>query len=209
MNSFTGFTQQDFDVFSIPGLEQRMEALKTNVSPKLQCIAEQIAPSLTAMTGDEMFVHVAKHARRTTNPPNDTWAAVASSKRGYKMLPHFQIGMWESHLFIWFAMIYENPMKQHYANTLKQHITEVRNHIPDSFVWSKDHTKPDVIHNSNLTNDSFLQLLDRLENVKKAELLCGINIDRHDPLIANGEALIQKCEETFQTLEYLYRLTKK
>ena len=38
-------------------------------------------------------MHVAKHARRSVNPPIDTWVAFAPNKRGYKMLPHFQIGL--------------------------------------------------------------------------------------------------------------------
>jgi hypothetical protein len=33
--------------------------------------------------------------------------AFANSKRGYKKLPHFQIGLWDTHMFVWFAIIYE------------------------------------------------------------------------------------------------------
>ena len=54
-----------------------------------------------------MYPHIAKHARRTINPPNDTWISFSSNPRGYKMQPHFQIGLWETHLFIWYAVIYE------------------------------------------------------------------------------------------------------
>lgn len=209
MAQFNGFTQEDFNVFSIEGLEPRMEALQSNLSPKLEAIAEELAPFLTSLTGDEMHVHVAKHARRTTNPPNDTWAALANSKRGYKKLPHFQIGLWESHVFIWFAMIYESPIKQDYAKVLKKHQKEVLDHIPADFVWSKDHTKPEVIPNKDLLKKDFTQLIDRLKNVKKAELLCGVQIDRNDVILQDREAFLNKCEETFKTLEYLYRLTKE
>lgn len=110
-SSFNGFEQRDFNVFTIDGLEERMEALRSRISTKLEAIANHLEADLSSLSGDEMFVHVAKHARRTKNPPNDTWAALASSKRGYKKLPHFQIGMWESHVFIWFAVIYESPIK--------------------------------------------------------------------------------------------------
>ncbi|MFC0523983.1 YktB family protein [Pontibacillus salicampi] len=209
MSQFNGFSQQDFDVFSIPGLENRMEALKTNVSPKLEAIAEHLAPIVTAKTGDEMFVHVAKHARRTTNPPNDTWAALASEKRGYKKLPHFQIGMWETHVFIWFAVIYESPIKERFAQTLHQHLNEVKSHVPSHYVWSKDHTKAASIPNGDLSQEEFKQLVNRLENVKKAELLCGVNLDRHDVLLEDPQAFLQKCEETINTLAYLYELAKE
>lgn len=72
---FKGFTNEDFDVFIIDGLEARMEALKETIRPKLEALGQHFAPTLSALTGDEMFVHVAKHARRTINPPKDTWVA--------------------------------------------------------------------------------------------------------------------------------------
>src|SRR5690606_12482306 len=65
------FTASDFDVFTIPGLEPRMEALIANVRPKLTTLGTALAPDLTAAVGMEMFPHVAKHARRTVHAPND------------------------------------------------------------------------------------------------------------------------------------------
>src|SRR5699024_11327687 len=65
-----------------------------------------------AMVGSDMHLHIAKHARRTVNPPNDTWMAIAGNKRGYKKHPHFQVGLWDDHLFIWLAYIYELPRSE-------------------------------------------------------------------------------------------------
>lgn len=209
MHSFSGFTQEDFDVFTIPGLEDRMTALKSKVSPKLEAIALELAPTLTALTGDEMHVHVAKHARRTKNPPKDSWSALANSKRGYKKLPHFQIGLWETHVFLWFAMIYESPIKEDYSKVLREHKEEIIEHIPANFVWSMDHTKPEATEQASLSDDDVTNMIDRLENVKKSEILCGINIDRNDPILKDREAFLTRCEETFNKLEYLYRLTKE
>ncbi len=107
MTAFSGFHQEDFDVFAIDGLDQRMDAIKTIVRPKLEALGHHFAPVLSLKTGDEMFFHVAKHARRTVNPPKDTWVAWANDKRGYKKHPHFQIGLWQTHLFVWYAVIYE------------------------------------------------------------------------------------------------------
>ncbi|SEH70390.1 Uncharacterized protein YktB, UPF0637 family [Halobacillus karajensis] len=209
MTTFKGFTQEDFDVFSIPGLENRMEALRERVSPKLDALATELAPDVTAMTGDEMFVHVAKHARRKTNPPNDTWAALASNKRGYKKLPHFQIGLWETHVFLWFAVIYESPIKKDFAFELEQHKNEVLQHIPEDFVWSVDHMKPDSIPHSKVDEDKYLSMTERLKSVKKAEILCGRNIERGDERLKDPESFLALCKETFQTLEPLYRYTKQ
>ena len=46
--------------------------------------------SLQVKPVKHFYPHVAKHARRSVNPPKDTWVAFATSKRGYKMLPHFK-----------------------------------------------------------------------------------------------------------------------
>ncbi|MFC7321422.1 YktB family protein [Halobacillus campisalis] len=208
MSDFTGFTQEDFDVFTIPGLENRMEALREKISPKLEAIATELEPDLTAMTGDEMFVHVAKHLRRKTNPPNDTWAALASNKRGYKKLPHFQIGMWESHVFIWFAVIYESPIKEEYAQTLLNNKKEVLSLVPNDFVWSIDHTKPDAIPHSEVDEEKLEKILDRLKNVKKAEILCGRTISREDDILKDPEKFLEFCRSSFQTLQPLYQYTK-
>ncbi|MFC7061347.1 YktB family protein [Halobacillus seohaensis] len=208
MSEFKGFTQNDFDIFNIPGLEDRMEKLRENISPKLEAIATELAPDVTAMTGDEMFVHVARHARRKTNPPNDTWAAIASNKRGYKKLPHFQIGLWGTHVFIWFAVIYESPIKEDYAKKLLRDKEEVLSLVPENFVWSIDHTKPEAINHSEVSNEKFIKMLERLEQVKKAELLCGLNIYRDDDRLKDPDQFLQLCRDTFQTLEPLYRYAK-
>lgn len=208
MNSFSGFHTSDFDIFTIDGLDERMSAIKENIRPKLEYLGQHFAPTLSTLTGDEMFPHVAKHARRTKNPPDDTWVAFANNKRGYKKLPHFQIGLWETHLFIWFAIIYESPVKVIYAEKLERHLEELQTKIPSNFVWSVDHTKPDAIKQNDLTTDDFSKMIDRLKNVKKAEILCGLHIDRHDPISQGNQQLLTKIEDTFKTLMPLYHLSQ-
>ncbi|WP_096199197.1 YktB family protein [Bacillus sp. FJAT-45350] len=206
---FQGFEQKDFDVFTIEGLDPRMDALKERVRPKLEQLGEHLAPTLSTMTGDEMFPHVAKHARRKVNPPNDTWVAFANNKRGYKMLPHFQIGLFESHLFVWFAVIYEAPIKEGFSKQLLAQSNKVKDLIPDDYMWSGDHMKPDATKQSELDLTELESLFERLGNVKKAEILCGIHIDRHDPILSNGQALLKKIEETFKTVMPIYKMAQQ
>jgi uncharacterized protein YktB (UPF0637 family) len=206
---FTGFTSDDFNVFTINGLDERMAAIKETVRPKLEALGQHHSASLTAMTGDEMFYHVAKHARRSVNPPDDTWVAFANNKRGYKKHPHFQIGLWETHLFMWFAIIYESPIKADYAKALKSNLSEIQKQIPSNFVWSVDHTKPDGKKHEHISTDEFNHMFDRLETVKKAELLCGIHIDREDPILKDKDAFLAKTDEVFETLNPLFQLAKQ
>ncbi|MCM3616419.1 DUF1054 domain-containing protein [Sutcliffiella horikoshii] len=206
---FNGFKKQDFEVFTIDGLEDRMEALKYQIQPKFEQLGEHFSPSLTAMTGEEIHYHVAKHARRTKNPPKDSWVAFGSNPRGYKMLPHFQIGLWETHVFVWFAVIYEAPMKEAFGETLLDDIKKIRKKIPSDYVWSKDHTKPEVIRQSDLTEKAHKELFERLINVKKAEILCGIQIPQEEAIKLSGDETIARIEEAFQKLRELYNLSKQ
>ncbi|WP_444684119.1 YktB family protein [Alkalicoccus luteus] len=201
---FNGFTQDDFDVFAVDGLDERMHVLKERIRPKLEELGAEFAQELTELTGTDMYYHVAKHARRKVNPPDDTWVAFCSNKRGYKKLPHFQIGMFGSHLFIWFAVIYESPVKQELGYEWKKTSETLMESVPASFEWSVDHTKPATIAHDSLTKDDLDSMLDRLESVKKAELLCGRTIDADDPVLRNPDALKQEIKEVFQTLLPLY-----
>ncbi|AZK46950.1 YktB family protein [Paenibacillus lentus] len=203
--TFAGFTGQDFDSLTIPGLEPRMEAIIANIRPKLAALGGIIAPYLSALCGEEMFPHVAKHARRTINPPEDTWIAWSSSKRGYKALPHFQVGMFSTHLFVIFAVIYESPNKVAVAKFFEKNTDQVQKLVPSDFYWSTDHMKPEGTLHRDMDKDALLQIADKLKTVKKSELLCGLRLDRDHPLLQDGAGLTRKIEQTFETLLPLYK----
>src|SRR4051794_2611541 len=201
---FNGFKNEDFEVFHIDGLEARMQALIERIRPKLEVLGHHFAPTLSTVTGDEMFAHVAKHARRTINPPKDTWVAFANNPRGYKMLPHFQIGLWNSHLFVWFAVIYEAPQKQEIASRFIKKLNKIYKEIPKDFVWSLDHMKPESVQHGNLSKEDLRGMFERLETVKKAEILCGYEIKRDEVINLSGEEFLQHVENVFYKVAPLY-----
>ncbi|WP_138493148.1 DUF1054 domain-containing protein [Paenibacillus pinistramenti] len=205
--SLAGFTIKDFDTMAVPGLEPRMEALITNVRPKLESIGSEITPFLSALTGDEMFAHVAKHARRTINPPNDTWVAWSSSKRGYKALPHFQVGLFSTHLFIVYAVIYESSNKEVIGRYLEQHAGDIKSQVPEAFYWSMDHMTPGGRLNAEITEAELAEMGTKLQKVKKSELLCGLSLPRGSAQAENGEQLEELIRSTFETLLPLYRVS--
>lgn len=204
----THFTEEDFQVFHIDGLENRMEGIKLFVRPKLEEIGQYFAPTLTVLTGDEMFPHVAKHARRKVNPPSDTWVAFANHSRGYKMLPHFQVGLWSTHIFIWFAMIYEAKNKVQFGENLEKNKDKIIKNIPDNFVWSIDHMKPNATKHHALSEQDFTQMFHRLQTVKKAELLCGFHIPTEEAITMTPEELTTTIGQVFNTLIPLYQLAR-
>ena len=204
--TFPTFESADFDVFHISGLEPRMEALIERVRPKLTLLGEQLAPFLSAHCGEPMFPHVAKHARRTINPPADTWVAWANSKKGYKAHPHFQVGLWSTHLFIQFAVIYESDNKEIFARHLEQRLDDLRRLIPADFRWSTDHMQPESTAHGDMSSDDFVRMIDKLKRVKKTEALCGIRIERNDPLLADADRFADTIRHTFERVMPLYRL---
>lgn len=206
--TFTGFSQNNFATFNVPGLEERMKVLIEGIRPKLEYLGREMAPTLTTLTGDEMFPHVAKHARRTVNPPNDTWVAWANDKRGYKKHPHFQVGLWSTHLFVWFALIYESPLKEAYASAMLHHMDKIYNELPPQFEWSWDHMNPRSTRHDTLSKTELEKQLTRVINVKNAELLCGITIPNEDPILQDGSALMNKITATFEQLAPLYSIVR-
>lgn len=205
--NFVTFVPADFDVFTIPGLAPRMEALIANVRPKLTALGEALSPDLTVLTGAEMFPHVAKHARRTVHAPNDTWVAWAANKKGYKMLPHFQVGLFETHLFAQFAIIYESPNKVHFGKALKTNLADIRRLVPETYAWSMDHMNPETRLHRDMTDAEFASMAEKLMNTKKSEVMVGIRIGRNDPMLQEADKLYNSIRGTFETLLPLYRMS--
>ncbi|CAI8795199.1 hypothetical protein KOY_01037 [Bacillus cereus VDM021] len=203
------FKEKDFAVFSVDGLEERMDAIKTNIHPKLEALGEQFSHYLSEQTGETFFYHVAKHARRKVNPPNDTWVAFSTNKRGYKMLPHFQIGLWGTHAFIYFGLIYECPQKVEAAHAFLGHLNDLKTNIPNDFVWSIDHTKPGVKPHNMLEANELQKMIERLATIKKAELLVGIHISPEEFPTLTDEQFLTKVEATMQSLLPLYKICNR
>ncbi|MEY8347497.1 DUF1054 domain-containing protein [Bacillus cereus] len=203
------FKSTDFAVFTVDGLEERMNAIKTNIHPKLEALGEQFSHYLSEQTGETFFYHVAKHARRKVNPPNDTWVAFSTNKRGYKMLPHFQIGLWGTHAFIYFGLIYECPQKVEAAHAFLEHLNDLKTNIPNDFVWSIDHTKPAVKLHKSLEITDLQKMIERLTTIKKAELLAGIHITPEEFSTLTNEQFLTKITTTMNSLLPLYKMCNR
>lgn len=199
------WTIEDFNVFTIEGLQSRMEALQERIQPKFHKLGRSFSDQLSAHGSGEFFPHVAKHARRTVNPPTDSWVAMAPSKRGYKALPHFQIGLWETHIFIIAAVIYENSDKKGIAERLIHHKNQLLA-LPSTYLISGDHMKAEMYNIQEIGEDGINQLLERLQTIKKAELLIGRQIPKETAVQMTTEEFFQLAEETVNDLLPIYDL---
>lgn len=200
MNQF--WTDEDFHVFDVPGLEERMDELKRHIRPKFEELGQFYSPYLSEATGQEFFSHIAKHARRTVNPPKDSWVAFAANKRGYKAHPHFQIGLWGSHIFIILAVIYEAAGKSTMATDLLE--TGEVHGLPPDFVVSGDHTKSEAKKVEDMTAEDVTELLIRLRDIKKGELVVGRHLSRTKASSMSEAEFRMFTEETFKQLLPIY-----
>lgn len=197
------FTQQDFDVFKINGLEARIEELIAETRPKLENLGKVLAPFLTKLTGQEHFAHVAKHARRTKNPPDDTWVAFSTNKRGYKMLPNFQIGLFKDHAFVQYGIIYEAPGKARVSKIWEEQITDILSLGEDYFI-TLDHMKPEKLLIDDIDKKEVKKGLERLANVKKGEFLIGKIYYPGDSELKTDESFLEDVKDTLATLSQFY-----
>ncbi|GEN32126.1 uncharacterized protein YktB (UPF0637 family) [Cerasibacillus quisquiliarum] len=202
--SFKGFTQADFETFHIDGLDERMAAIRKRIQPKFKAIGDELADYLTEKAGHDMYIHIAKHARRTVNPPNDTWMAFSYNKRGYKKHPHFQIGLWDDRVFVWLAYIYELPNKQAYARTFLEHEETLADIIPQDYDVSMNHMKKS---NEKWADIHLREKLERFLKVKSAEFLVGKQFAMGDPILQDGEAFINEVKAIYDTLIPVYQLS--
>jgi uncharacterized protein YktB (UPF0637 family) len=205
MASFTGFTLQDFDGFTLPGLDPRMAFLKEGPRPKLQALGADLTPALAALCGHAIYPKVALHARRTVNPPRDTWVAWSANARGYKMMPHFQVGLWHTHAFIQAGLIYEAPGKLQFGRNLLANLPALREAIPAQFRWLEDSTRPEGIRHSDMTDEDFRRIAERMQTRKDADCMVGLSVDREEAARL-GPAFADLAVNVMKTLLPIYAL---
>lgn len=161
------FTQKSFEIFKIEGLEPRMTEIRSEIQPVFSEIGQKLLTELSVkIPNQEFYFHIAQHRRRTANAPENTWSAISTKVRGYKMEAHFQLGIWEDYVFIYLSMIDQPKKQKEYANLLTN--LSVEKLLTEDYVISKDHTKAETYPLS-----AFREAAERLGKVKKSELEIG------------------------------------
>ena len=202
MTQYT-FKPKDFKAFEVEGLDARMEALNEYVRPQLNQLGDYFSEYFTSQTGETFYAHVAKHARRSVNPPVDTWVAFAPNKRGYKMLPHFQIGLFKDHLFLMFGVMHEGKDKAERVKVFDKHF-DVLKQLPEDYQVSLDHMKPEKSFIKDLSDDELHKAIDRVKNVKKGEFFIARSLSPKDVELKSDKAFLSFVKETFDEFLKFY-----
>lgn len=199
--TFNGFKTNDFKIMQLPGLDNRMQAIRSTIQPKFQALGDILTPFLAEELDIPMYLHIAKHARRSVNPPDSTWLAIGHDKRGYKKHPHFQIGLYDEYLFVWLAFIYENEERTFIAdNYLKSE--EQLLALPADFAISPDHTARQTYP---LEKAALEKTLRRFRDVKKGEFLLGKIYKPNDTIIHSGSSCTAEIKSVLTALLPFYK----
>lgn len=192
------YLDQDFHVFDDPTLPGRLGKIQAQIDPKfLETVAD--LQETFAQLAVPIYEHVSQHRRRTKNPPTDTWVAFSTSKRGYKMLPHIEIGFWDDRFFIWLAVLQEAKNRQALLSGLKEDLVL---QLPTGFACGGDHTDKDSGVPLNREN---YQALMATQTNRRAEWQIGRNFLRGSDFFTGSPAeQTRVIQETVQALLPVY-----
>src|SRR2546426_11753918 len=207
--SFPGFTPADFKVFDIDGFKPRMEAIKTRIRPKLEAFGRDLLPDVARIAGDTAFAHVARHARRTVNPPDDTWVAFALDKRGYKKHCHFKVAVSRGVVRFLFEAGPEHAQKKRWAAAWKKNAPKIAPVLrrAKSLAWFKDeHDEELAAPLADLTPEGISELADELTRTRDGQLVIGRATPADEAARWTEAAYRAAALETFRALAPLYRL---
>lgn len=124
--NFAGWTQDDFAAFQITGFDDRMAVIRGQIQPKLDALGSDLVDLLQPGTGTEWFYHVARHIRRSVNPPLDTWVALNRAKKGYKATVHFGIGLCATGAYVCLVVKPECTERQSFAAGIEREVGVIR-----------------------------------------------------------------------------------
>lgn len=207
--SFSGFRASDFEVFGIEGFAPRMEAIKTRIRPKLEAVGKDLLPDVARIGGAPAFAHVAKHARRTVNPPDDTWVAFAIDKRGYKKHSHFKVAVSRGAVRFLFEAGPEHAEKKRWAAAWKRHTPQL---VPvlrraKGLAWfQNEHDEEPTAVLASLPAEDVAQLGEALTKRRDGQIVLGRAIAASEASRWRAADYARAARDTFHLLAPLYTL---
>lgn len=199
------FLGEDFHIFASEDFKERMSALKEKIRPKLQELGGRLAEEIKK-NKSVLFPHVAKHARRTVNPPEDTWVALSHSKLGYKKLPHFEVGLNLTSFYIKLVLKPECDLKKDFALKLRQADSLLIPFCKASYLIYGANTNKML---KEIDQEELNNLLTSLETKKNTWLAIGLEFPKDQVKELEKSQLIGKVITVINKLYPLYELSVK
>ena len=200
-------TSKDFKVFDIKGFEARMEAIRSRIRPRLAEMGEALAPGIAGFVDQPLYVHVAKHARRTVNAPDDTWAALGADKRGYKKDVHFKLAVSRNCLRLLFEVGPEYYDKPEWALKWKRDIPHIIESVGagKKLAWFRDeHDEQPEAELKGWSSKEFVELGKELTRRRDGQLVIGRRIDQAEMVRMNSAGFKRIALGTFKAVAPLF-----
>ena len=207
--AFTGFAASDFSVFDIKGFQPRMSAIRAQIRPKLEALGMGLLPDIARVTGEPAFAHVAKHARRTVNPPDDTWVAFGPDKRGYKKHCHFKVAISRHCVRFLFEAGPEYADKKKFAAAWKKSAPRLAPVLKTAkgLAWFKnEHDEEPAAILADLGAEEIARLGDELTRTRDGQMVLGRLVSEADATKWGTDEHRKAAGATFAALAPLFRL---
>jgi len=203
------FGTADFKVFDVNGFQPRMSQIRERIRPKLEALGHSLAPAIQHTTGDETFMHVAKHARRTVNPPDDTWVAFAADKRGYKKHPHFKVAVSRHCVRFLFEIGPEHADKKRWGAAWKKsapNLGAVLRRVKGLAWFKNEHDETPAAALGDMTPDDVAAFAEHIVRTRDGQLVLGRVVSADEAARWTEAQYRAAALETFRALAPLYRL---
>jgi uncharacterized protein YktB (UPF0637 family) len=203
------FGSSDFKVFDVNGFQPRMGEIRARIRPKLETLGKSLAPAVARSLGSDTFAHVAKHARRTVNPPDDTWVAFAPDRRGYKKHCHFKVAVSRHCVRFLFEIGPEHADKKRWAAAWKKNagkLAPVLRRVKNLSWFKDEHDETPAAALGDMTPDALMELADEIVRTRDGQLVLGRRVAAEEASRWSEAQYRQAALDTFRALVPLYRL---
>lgn len=203
------FTAADFKVFDLSGFQERMTEIRTRIRPKLEALGRGLTPPIGRTVGEHAFAHVARHARRTVNPPDDTWVAFGPDPRGYKKHAHFKVAVSRHCLRFLFEIGPEHANKRAWAAAWKRNAPRfgpVLRGVRDLAWFRNEHDEDPSEVLRELPPDGLTRLGDELTRTRDGQIVLGRRVEAEDVARWTEAQCREAALAAFRALAPLYRL---
>jgi uncharacterized protein YktB (UPF0637 family) len=203
------FGAADFKVFDVEGFQPRMGEIRARIRPKLETLGRSLAPALARSLGGETFAHVAKHARRTVNPPDDTWVAFGPDRRGYKKHCHFKVAVSRRCVRFLFEIGPEHGDKKRWSAAWKKNagkLAPVLRRMKGLAWFKNEHDETPVAALGDMTPDELVSVADEILRTRDGQLVLGRMVSAEEAARWTEAQYRTAALETFRALVPLYRL---
>lgn len=203
------FNRADFKVFDVRGFHPRMGEIRSRIRPKLEAMGHSLVPAVSRATGGPAFPHVAKHARRTVNPPDDTWVALGPDTRGYKKHCHFKVAISRGTVRFLFEAGPEHAQKKKWMAAWKRHAPKLAPVFrrTKGLAWFKNgHDETPAAFLADLSLEEVARLADELTRTRTGQLVLGRVVAAADAARWKPADYARAARETFHVLAPLYTL---